>query len=237
MTRVLMVLSAADHWTLTDGTKHPTGVWAEEFVVPYNTFADAGWEIVVATPGGKAPTVDRLSLGIAGGLPAKRRQLQATLDELASVLAHPAKLSDVDPDDFDLVFYPGGHGPMEDLAVDETSGALLTHRLASGKPLALLCHAPAAILAATQPDGTSSFAGYKLTGLSNREEQLNRLAKKAPWLLEDRLKEAGAEYSRRQIPLRPHIVVDRNLYTGQNPQSSEKLAERLVADLSARPSG
>lgn len=237
MTSVLMVLSAADRWTLSDGTRHPTGVWAEEFVVPYTTFADAGWEIVIATPGGKAPTVDRLSLGIAGGLPAKRRQLQAKLDELAAVLAHPANLSDVEPDEFDLVFYPGGHGPMEDLAVDETSGALLTDRLASGKPLALLCHAPAAVLAATQPDGSSSFAGYKLTGLSNREELLNRFAKKAPWLLEDRLKEAGAEYSRRRIPLRPYLVVDRNLYTGQNPQSSQKLAERLVADLGARPSG
>src|SRR5688572_29922358 len=147
MTSVLMVLSAADHWPLSDGTSHPTGVWAEEFVVPYTTFADAGWEIVIATPGGQAPTVDRLSLGIAGGLPAKRRQLQAKLDELAPVLAHPANLSEVDPDEFDLVFYPGGHGPMEDLAVDETSGVLLTHRLASGKPLALLCHGPAAVLA------------------------------------------------------------------------------------------
>ena len=237
MTRVLMVLTAADHWTLSDGTRHPTGVWAEEFVVPYTTFADAGWEIVIATPGGKAPSVDRLSLGIAGGLPAKRRRLQAKLDELAAVLAHPANLAEVDADAFDLVFYPGGHGPMEDLAVDKTSGALLTDRLASGKPLALLCHAPAAILAATQPDGSSSFAGYKLTGLSNREELLNRFAKKAPWLLEDRLKQAGAEYSRRRIPLRPYIVVDRNLYTGQNPQSSQELAERLVADLAARASG
>jgi putative intracellular protease/amidase len=237
MTSVLMVLSAADRWTLRDGTSHPTGVWAEEFVVPYTTFADAGWEIVIATPGGKAPTVDRLSLGIAGGLPAKRRQLQAKLDELAAVLAHPANLAEVDADDFDLVFYPGGHGPMEDLAVDKTSGALLTDRLASGKPLALLCHAPAAILAATEPDGTSSFAGYKLTGLSNREELLNRFARKAPWLLEDRLKAAGAEYSRRRIPLRPYMVVDRNLYTGQNPQSSQKLADRLVADLGARSSG
>ncbi|HTN26126.1 MAG TPA: type 1 glutamine amidotransferase domain-containing protein, partial [Solirubrobacteraceae bacterium] len=101
--------------------------------------------------------------------------------------------------------------------------------------LALLCHAPAAILAATQPDGTSAFAGYKLTGLSNREELLNRFAKKAPWLLEDRLKEAGAEYSKGRLPLCPHTVVDRNLYTGQNPQSSEKLAAQLVADISARP--
>lgn len=116
---------------------------------------------------------------------------------------------------------------MEDLAYDKTSGDLLTHRLASGKPLALLCHAPAAVLAATNPDGTSAFAGYRMTGLSNREELLNRFAKKAPWLLEDRLKEAGIEYSKGLIPLRPHVV-DRNLYTGQNPQSSEKLATQLV---------
>ena len=231
MTSVLMVLSAADHWTLTDDTKHPTGFWAEEFVVPYETFADAGWDITIATPGGKPPTVDRLSLGISGGLPPKTRKIKAKLERLAAVLASPANLSDVDPDSFDLVFYPGGHGPMEDLAYDKTSGALLANRLASGKPLALLCHAPAAILAATAPDGTSPFAGYKMTGLSNREELLNRFAKKAPWLLEDKLKDTGAQYSKGRLPLRPYTVIDRNLYTGQNPQSSEKLASRLVADL------
>jgi putative intracellular protease/amidase len=154
MTSVLMVLSAADPWTLTDGTKHPTGFWAEEFV-----------------------------------------------DRLAPVLASPANLSDVDPDSFDLVVYPGGHGPMEDLAYDKTSGALLANRLASGKPL------------------------------SNREELLNRFAQKAPWLLEDKLKETGAEYSKGRLPLRPYTVIDRNLCTGQNQQSSEKLASRLVEDL------
>jgi putative intracellular protease/amidase len=120
---------------------------------------------------------------------------------------------------------------MEDLAYDKTSGSLLANRLASGKPLALLCHAPAAILAATAPDGSSPFAGYQMTGLSNREELLNRFAKKAPWLLEDKLKETGVDYVRGRLPLRPFIVVDGNLYTGQNPQSSEKLAEQLVADL------
>jgi Histidine kinase-, DNA gyrase B-, and HSP90-like ATPase/DJ-1/PfpI family len=130
---------------------------------------------------------------------------------------------------------PGGHGPMEDVAYDRTSGALLTHRLASGRPLALLCHAPAAILAATGPDGKSPFAGRRMTGLSNREELLNRFAKKAPWLLQDKLKEAGVVYSK-GFPLRPHTVVDGNLYTGQNPQSSEKLAERLVADVRAASS-
>lgn len=231
MTSVLMVLTAANHWTLNDGTEHPSGFWAEEFVVPYGVFTKAGWDITVATPGGRAPTLDRLSLGISGGLPTKTRKIEAKLDQLAPVLSTPANLSDVDADAFDLVFYPGGHGPMEDLAYDKTSGALLANRLASGKLLALLCHAPAAILAATAADGSSPFAGHQMTGLSNREELLNRFAKKAPWLLEDKLKETGVGYVKGRLPLRPFIVVDGNLYTGQNPQSSEKLAKQLVADL------
>jgi putative intracellular protease/amidase len=232
MTKVLFVISAADRWTLNDGTVHPSGYWAEEVAMPYRIFSKAGWDITVATPGGKAPTLDQLSLGISGGMPRKRREVKHYLDSIADVLAHPVALDTVNPDDFDLIFYPGGHGPMEDLAYDPTSGALLAHRLASRHPLALLCHAPAASLAATGPDGRSPFAGRKMTGLSNREELLNRFARKAPWLLEDKLKEAGVDYSKTLLPLRPYVVVDGNLYTGQNPQSSEKLAERLVADIS-----
>jgi len=231
MTKVLFVISAADRWTLDDGTVHPSGYWAEEVAAPHRIFSEAGWEITVATPGGKAPTLDRLSLGVAGGMPGKRREVKAYLDGIESALAHPVALDTVDANELDLVFYPGGHGPMEDLAYDATSGALLAERLASGKPLALLCHAPAAILAATGTDGTSPFAGYRMTGLSNREELLNRFAKKAPWLLEDRLKDAGVDYSKGLVPLRPHVVVDRNLYTGQNPQSSKELATRLLADV------
>jgi putative intracellular protease/amidase len=230
MTSVLMVLSAARHWTLRDGTLHPTGVWAEEFAVPYQLFADAGFEVTVATPGGKQPVIDQLSLGISGGLPGKTRKIAAEVERLQPVLDRPADLADMDPDDFDLVFYSGGHGPMEDLAVDPVSGALLTKRLASGWPLALLCHAPAASLAAENPDGSWPFRGYRMTGLSNREERLNKFAWKAPWLLEDRLKQVGADYSK-GLPLRPYIVHDRNLYTGENPQSSEKLARQVIADL------
>jgi putative intracellular protease/amidase len=232
MTKVLMVISAADRWTLNDGTVHPSGYWAEEVAMPHRIFTEAGWDVTVATPGGKVPTLDQLSLGIAGGMPWTRRKVKRYLRRIQDVLGHPVSLDTVAPDDFDLIFYPGGHGPMEDLAYDKTSGALLAHRLASGQPLALLCHAPAAILAATGRGGTSPFAGRKLTGLSNREELLNRFAKKAPWLLEDRLKEAGVDYSK-GFPLRPHVVVDGNLYSGQNPQSSEKLAQRLVADIAA----
>jgi putative intracellular protease/amidase len=234
MTRVLQVLSAARIWTLKDGTQHPTGFWAEEFVVPYTLFTEAGWEVTVATPGGKQPVVDRLSLSLKGGvLPRRATTLRAELDRLAPVLARPSDLSEMDPDDFDVVFYSGGHGPMEDLAVDEVSGALLTKRLAAGQPLALLCHAPAASLAATYPDGSWPFAGYTMTGLSNAEERVNPFAWKASWLLENRLKQAGADYTA-GLPLKSHVVVDRNVYTGQNPGSSAALARRLIADVSGK---
>ncbi|MCH5671490.1 type 1 glutamine amidotransferase domain-containing protein [Streptomyces gilvus] len=231
MTKVLFVVSAADRWTLSDGTIHPSGYWAEELALPHQVFSRAGWDITIATPGGKPPTLDRLSLGLAGGTPWKRRDVKQYLESISGRLNDPQPLDQVDADDFELVFYPGGHGPMEDLAYDPVSGALLTARVKANKPLALLCHAPAAVLAATDTGGTSSFAGYRMTGLSNREELLNRFAKKAPWLLEDRLRASGIDYVKGRLPLRPFVVVDRNVYTGQNPQSSEKLAERLVADV------
>ena len=157
--------------------------------------------------------------------------IQRYLASIAPVLNAPVALADVDADDYDLVFYPGGHGPMEDLAHDAISGALLTQRLASGRPLALLCHAPAAILATADTQCMTPFAGRRMTGLSNREELLNSFARKAPWLLEDKLKELGVQYSKARVPLRPHVVVDGNLYTGQNPQSSEELAEQLIEDI------
>lgn len=231
MTKVLHVLSAARVWTLKDGTEHPTGFWAEEFVVPYTLFTEAGFDVTLATPGGKQPVVDELSLGIKGGvLPGAAKKLRGELERLAPVLERPANLSSIDPDDYDIVFYSGGHGPMEDLAVDEVSGALLTKRLASGRSLALLCHAPAAALAAKNPDGSWPFKGYTMTGLSNAEERLNPFAWKAKWLLEDRLTQAGADYTH-GLPLKSNIIVDRNLYTGQNPGSSKALAQRIIADV------
>jgi putative intracellular protease/amidase len=233
MTNVLMVVTAARHWTLIDGTEHPTGFWAEEFLVPYEIFTAAGFDITVATPGAATPVVDELSLGLTGGvLPHTVKKFRARLEELAPVLDNPTDLHALTADDvdsYDLVFYPGGHGPMEDLAGDRLSGRILTDRLASGRPLALLCHAPAALLATVDKDGTTPFAGRRVTGLSNREELINSFAKKAPWLLEDRLREIGTDYDKALIPFRPHVVRDGNLYTGQNPQSSKKLAETLVA--------
>jgi putative intracellular protease/amidase len=234
--RVLFVISAADTWVLTDGTPHPTGYWAEEVAEPHRIFSEAGWDLTIATPGAKAPTLDRLSLGIAGGTPWKRKRIERYLDRIAGELATPVALDSVDESDYDLVFYPGGHGPMVDLAVDEISGALLTARLAAGRPLALLCHGPAAILATRNDDGVSPFAGYRVTALSNREELLNSFARKAPWLLEDALKEFGVDYEKGRIPLYPFVVRDRHLFTGQNPASAARLADHLVAELS-RPGG
>ncbi|GGQ59166.1 hypothetical protein GCM10010216_21450 [Streptomyces flaveolus] len=231
MIRVLFVVSAADGWTLADGTVHPTGYWAEEVAEPHRVFREAGWDITVATPGGVAPTLDELSLGPAGGLPGTRKKVRAYLDSIADELNHPVGLDSVDESQYDLVFYPGGHAPMEDLAADPVSGELLTRRLASGRPLALLCHAPAAILAARDPDGSNPFAGRRMTGLSNTEERLNRFSRKAKWLLEDRMIEAGVQYDKGRVPLRPYVVVDGNLYTGQNPQSATALATRLVEAL------
>src|ERR1700757_4553101 len=196
MTSVLIVVSAANHWTLNDGTSHPTGYWAEELAEPHKIFASASWDITIATPGGVAPTVDRLSLGLVGGLPPKTRAVAEYLRQHDSALAHPKVLADIDPADYDVVFYPGGHGPMEDLAVDADSGRLLT---------------------AGREDGTWPFEEYRMTALSNVEERLNPFARKARWLLQDRLIESGAIYRKGRLPLRPFVQVDRNLYTGQNP--------------------
>ncbi|MFE2581114.1 type 1 glutamine amidotransferase domain-containing protein [Streptomyces sp. NPDC059378] len=233
MTKVLFVVSAADRWTLKDGEVHPSGFWGEELAMPHKIFTQAGWDITIATPGGKVPTLDRLSMSRTAGRPSKLREVASYLESIKTQLNSPRSLDKIDPDEFDVVFYPGGHGPMEDLSVDPVSGALLTRFLASGRPLALLCHAPAATFAATDEDGSWPFTGYRMTGLSNMEEKLNSFGRKALWLLEDRLRDSGAHYAKARLPLRPFVVVDRNLYTGQNPSSSERLAERLVADVTA----
>ncbi|MFJ4842546.1 type 1 glutamine amidotransferase domain-containing protein [Streptomyces sp. NPDC088746] len=231
MSSVLFVLTGADHWTLNDGTAHPTGFWAEELAAPHRVFSQAGFDITIATPGGVAPTVDSVSLTAEynGG----QDQADAVASYLAAIdetLRIPARLEDVVPTSYDVVFYPGGHGPMEDLAVDETSGRLLTSALDSGTQVAVLCHAPAALLPARREDGSWPFAGYRMTGFSNAEETQAGLADKAPWLLEDRLVELGADYTAADA-WSVHTVHDRNLHTGQNPASSEQLAREILAAL------
>lgn len=231
MGKILFAMTGADQWTLADGTKHPTGFWAEEFTAPYEVFRDAGHQVVVATPGGAVPPVDGGSLAPeANGGQEAAEAIKAVLDS-AEELNRPAALEDVDLADYDAVFYPGGHGPMEDLAVSATSGKLLIDALDSGKPLGVVCHAPAALLAAERADGSNPFADYRLTAFTNTEEGQVGLADKARWLVQDRLVELGARFAEGE-PWQPNVVVDRNLFTGQNPASSRPLAESVADSLS-----
>jgi len=232
MAKILFVITASDHWTLADGTRQPAGFWAEEALGPYAVFKEAGYGIVAATPGGVPPTADALSLSpdFNGGEEGAERMRTALRE--ATELAQPLRIEDVRIDDYAAVFYPGGWGPMEDLPDDAESGKLLTEWLASGKPVSLVCHGPAALLATIGPDGTSPFTGYRLTGLSNAEEKQNGLADRAKWLLQDRLVgELGADY-RETEPFAPHIEIDRTLYTGQNPGSATALAQEVLKALS-----
>lgn len=230
MSKILFVVTGADRLTLADGTTHPTGFWAEEAVAPYEAFRAAGHEIVVATPGGVVPPVDQ------GSLTPEMNGGRENADRIAKALRsftelqRPVRLEDVRLDEYAAVFYPGGHGPMEDLAVDPDSGRLLTEALESGKPLAVVCHGPAALLAAVRADGANAFAGYEVAAFTNAEEAQGGLADKVKWLLQDRLTEAGVRV-RAGEPWAPHVVTDRNLVTGQNPASSAPLAEELLKRL------
>ncbi|MFJ3308826.1 type 1 glutamine amidotransferase domain-containing protein [Streptomyces sp. NPDC086549] len=230
MSKILFVMTGVDHWTLADGTRHPSGFWAEEAVAPYRAFKAAGHEVVVATPGGVVPTVDKGSLApeVNGG----RQGADEIAEGLSAMteLEHPITLEDVDLAEYAAVFYPGGHGPMEDLAVDAASGRLLIDALDSGRPLAVVCHGPAALLAAVHEDGSNAFAGYEVAAFTNAEETQAGLADKAKWLLETRLVEAGVNV-RAGEPWAPNVVVDRNLVTGQNPSSSAPLAAEVLKKL------
>ncbi|WP_405890615.1 type 1 glutamine amidotransferase domain-containing protein [Streptomyces sp. NBC_01527] len=227
MAEILMVLTGADHLTLADGSEHPTGYWAEEFTAPYRAFTEAGHRVSVATPGGVTPTVDPVSLRpeVNGG-PAGAAATVAALDAAAE-LRRPLTLADVDPTRYAAVFYVGGHGPMQDLSQDADSARLLRTVLDEGRPLAVVCHGVAALLATQEPDGTWPFAGYRLTGFSEAEEKQTGLADRLPWLLQEQLMALGAEYSAAE-PWAPHVVVDRTLHTGQNPASSASLAAALL---------
>jgi putative intracellular protease/amidase len=226
MAKVLFVMTATSFWTLKDGTRHPTGYWAEEFAAPYSALSGAGHEIVVATPRGVVPYVDVMSLRPSmAGSEEIARQLEDILRS-AEELRRPIDLAGARLDDYDAVYYPGGHGPMEDLWRDADSGRLLTAALASGKPLAIVCHAPVAMLA-TRHNGVSPFAGYRVTAFTNDEEDGVGLLEKAPWTAEDELVKMGVDFVRGEI-WKPFTVVDRNLYTGQNPASAGPLAQELL---------
>ena len=230
MAKVLFVVTGASYWTLKDGTRHPTGYWAEEFAAPYSALTAAGHEVAVATPNAVVPHVDVMSLRPSmAGSEEIARELEDVLRS-AEELRQPIALAVARLEDYDAVYYPGGHGPMEDLWQDADSGRLLIAALASGKPLAIVCHAPVAMMA-TRRNGVSPFAGYKVTAFTNDEEDAVGLREKARWTAEDELVKMGVDFSRGEM-WKPYTVVDRNLFTGQNPASAAPLAHAFMKELS-----
>ncbi|WP_323791449.1 type 1 glutamine amidotransferase domain-containing protein [Nocardioides sp.] len=227
MPKILFALTGSDHWTLNDGTKHPTGFWAEEVLSPLEVFSEAGIDVDLASPEGKTPVVDEGSLAADTIGEEESVKQRKALDALSDRLESTLVLADVDLDSYDAVFVPGGHGPMEDLAVSEDLGRILVTMLDGGKVVSSVCHGPAGLLPATRADGSWLFAGRQLTAFTDAEEEQAGLADKAPWLLESRLREAGATFSSGDA-WAPHVVVDDKLVTGQNPASSTEAAHKVV---------
>ncbi|WEN16727.1 type 1 glutamine amidotransferase domain-containing protein [Rhodanobacter sp. AS-Z3] len=220
--KILMVLTSHDK--LGD-TGKKTGFWLEEFAAPYYVFKDAGAQVTVASPHGGQPPLDPKSDDPSAQTDATRRFKD---DHAAqAVLASTHKLQDVSAADFDAVFYPGGHGPLWDLAEDSHSIALIETTLAAGKPVAAVCHAPGVLRHVKSPDGKPLVQGKSVTGFTNTEEAAVELTKVVPFLVEDMLKENGGNYSKAG-DWQPYVVTDGRLITGQNPASSAPAAEALL---------
>jgi putative intracellular protease/amidase len=225
MKKVLVVLTSHDK--LGD-TGHKTGFWLEELAAPYYALHDAGVEITLASPKGGQPPLDPKSNDPASQTDATRR-FEADA-EATALLAHTHRLQDVSIEPFDAVFYPGGHGPLWDLAEDKASIALIEQTIASGKPVAAVCHAPGVLRHVKGVDGKLLVAHKKVTGFSNTEEEAVGLTKVVPFLVEDMLKQSGAVYSKAG-DWQSYVVEDGLLITGQNPASSEATAHALLKRL------
>ena len=219
---VLIVLTS--HSELGD-TGETTGFWLEEFASPYYRLKDAGAKITLASPNGGQPPLDPKSDQPDFQTDATRRFAD---DPAAQTdLANTARLSDMKEGDFDAVFYPGGHGPLWDLHNDSNSIALIEQFFAAGKPVATVCHAPAVLLKVKDKDGNSIVKGRKVTGFSNSEEAAVGLTDIVPYLLQDELVVLGGLYQKVE-DWNPLAIVDGLLITGQNPGSSEAVAEALI---------
>ena len=218
---ILFVLTSHDQLGET-GKK--TGFWVEEFAAPYYTLLDKDVEIIVATPkGGKAPIDPSSDTEDASTEDTKRFHNDAKAQDLIN---NTHKLAEMNPTDFDAVFYPGGHGPLWDLANDEHSITLIETFNKLEKPISFVCHAPAALKYVKGKNGESIVKGKKVTGFTNSEEKAVDLVDVVPFLVEDMLQENGGQYSKKE-DWAEYVVKDGNLITGQNPASSKLVAETL----------
>ena len=221
-----MVLTSHDQ---LGNTGKKTGFWLEEFAAPYYTFKDAGATITLASPRGGQPPLDPKS--DTPDAQTKDTQRFKVDSAAQTALAHTLKLSEVAAADFDAVFYPGGHGPLWDLAEDPVSIDLIEFMLAAGKPVALVCHAPGVLRDVKGLDGSPIVQGKAVTGFTNTEEQAAELTEIVPFLVEDMLVQNGGHYSK-VADWQPYVLKDGLLITGQNPASSEPAAKELLEQLS-----
>jgi putative intracellular protease/amidase len=225
MKKVLMVLTSHDK---LGNTGRDTGFWLEELAAPYYAFKDAGLDIVLASPKGGQPPLDPKS-----NEPSFQTELTRRFEADAAAtaqLAATVRLDSVNQADFDTVFYPGGHGPLWDLAEDRHSIALIEAFLAADKPVALVCHAPGVLRHVKTPDGRPLVEGKKVTGFTNSEEEGVGLTDVVPFLVEDELKAKGGLYSK-GADWGSYVVADGLLITGQNPASSAEAAAVLLKQI------
>ena len=221
--KILMVLTSHDQLGTT-GDK--TGFWLEEFAAPYYVFKDAGADITIVSPRGGQPPLDPKSDEPDFQTDDTRRFKGD--EEAQAALANSLKLSDISAGDFDAVFYPGGHGPLWDLAEDQDSITLIETMSQDNKTVAAVCHAPAVFRHTQSPDGSPLIEGKSVTGFSNSEEETVQLTEVVPFLLEDELQAKGGNYSK-SSDWHPYVMTDGNLITGQNPASSGPAAEAVLA--------
>lgn len=219
--KVLFVLTSHDELGNT-GLK--TGFWTEELAAPYYALSDKGVEITLASPKGGQPPIDPKSEDPSSQTDATRRMDDDQV--LKDKLKNTHQLSEVKSEDFDAVFYPGGHGPLWDLAEDKVSQQLIVDFYSIDKPVAFVCHAPG-VLKDVKIDGEYLVKGKNVTGFTNTEEEAVQLTDVVPFLVEDMLKKNGGVYSKIE-DWSPYAIVDGRLITGQNPASSEKVAEELL---------
>ena len=225
--KILMVLTSHDE---LGSTGKKTGFWLEEFAAPYYVFKDSGAEITLASPKGGQPPLDPKSAEKDSQTAATER-FKAD-KEARTALAHTVKLSEISSAGYDALFYPGGHGPLWDLAEDKNSIALIESMYGRGKPVAAVCHAPGVFRNAKSPKGTPLVQGKSVTGFSNSEERAVGLTDVVPFLVEDELQKNGGNYSK-SADWQSYSVRDGNLITGQNPASSEATAKAVLTALFA----
>ena len=227
--KILMVLTSHDQ---LGNTGRKTGFWLEELAAPYYVFKDAGAKITLVSPKGGRPPLDPKS-----NEPEFRTDLTLRFEKDAAAEAQLDKtlrLDSVRREDFDTLFYPGGHGPMWDLAEDPNSVRLIESFFAAGKHVAIVCHSPAALRHVKTPDGRPLVQGKEVTGFTTGEEEAVGLTKVVPFLVEDEMLRLGAIFSKKANWM-PHVVSDGLLITGQNPHSSGPAAQALLAALKGKP--